>query len=119
MKADKTQFWRSHRAMKSESPRESMATVRSGSAASRARSEESVRHRSMLSRLPDCCASRDEAQISKLQQLGMNCTEEAKLVAMKDYVVKLSRTISRYADTCADLPSAAANDSTTQLRISG
>ncbi|KAI0753275.1 hypothetical protein C8Q80DRAFT_1096117 [Daedaleopsis nitida] len=79
MKADKTQFWRSHRAMKSESPRESMATVRSGSAASRARSEE------------------DEAQISKLQQLGMNSTEEAKLVAMKDYVVKLSRTISSFA----------------------
>ena len=38
MKADKTQFWRSHRSAKVESPRESMATVRqAGSAASRAR----------------------------------------------------------------------------------
>ena len=41
MKADKTQFWRSHRSAKVESPRESMATVRqSGGAVSRARSEE-------------------------------------------------------------------------------
>ena len=44
MKADsKTQFWRSHRSAKTESPRESMATVRqAGGAASRARSDEYV-----------------------------------------------------------------------------
>ena len=44
MKADsKTQFWRSHRSAKTESPRESMATVRqNGGAASRARSDEYV-----------------------------------------------------------------------------
>lgn len=40
---------------------------------------------------------RDEAQISRLQQLGMTSTEEAKLQAMKDYVVKLARAISRRA----------------------
>ncbi|KAI0768204.1 hypothetical protein BD413DRAFT_672415 [Trametes elegans] len=80
MKADKTQFWRSHRPAKSESPRESMATVRqNGSAASRARSEE------------------DEAQITKLQQLGMTSAEEAKLMAMRDYILKLARAIASFA----------------------
>ncbi|KAI0357817.1 hypothetical protein OH77DRAFT_1303761 [Trametes cingulata] len=80
MKADKTQFWRSHRSTKNESPRESMATVRqSGSAASRARSEE------------------DEVQLAKLQQLGMTSVEEAKLMAMRDYVLKLARAISSFA----------------------
>ena len=39
--------------------------------------------------------TRDEAQIAKLQQLGMTSTEEAKLVAMKDYLLKLARAISR------------------------
>ncbi|KAI0364206.1 hypothetical protein BV20DRAFT_1108288 [Pilatotrama ljubarskyi] len=80
MKADKTQFWRSHRSGKTESPRESMTTVRqSGSAASRARSDE------------------DEAQLAKLQQLGMTSVEEAKLMAMRDYVLKLARAISSFA----------------------
>ncbi|RPD52474.1 ARM repeat-containing protein [Lentinus tigrinus ALCF2SS1-7] len=80
MKADKTNFWRSHRSTKSESPRESMASVRqSGTPSSRVRSEE------------------DEAQISRLQQLGMTSTEENKLQAMRDYVVKLARAISSFA----------------------
>ncbi|TBU59830.1 hypothetical protein BD310DRAFT_1038276 [Dichomitus squalens] len=81
MKADsRTQFWRSHRSTKSESPRESVATVRqAGSVASRARSDE------------------DEAQFSKLQQLGMSSTEEAKLLAMRDYILKLARAISSFA----------------------
>ncbi|KAI0327534.1 hypothetical protein GY45DRAFT_1373135 [Cubamyces sp. BRFM 1775] len=80
MKAEKTQFWRSHRSAKVESPRESMATVRqTGSASSRARSEE------------------DEAQIAKLQQLGMTSSEEAKLMSMKDYILKLARAISSFA----------------------
>ena len=39
--------------------------------------------------------NRDEAQMSKLQQLGMNSTEEAKLMAMRDYILKLARAISR------------------------
>ena len=41
--------------------------------------------------------NRDEAQMSKLQQLGMNSTEEAKLMAMRDYILKLARAISRKA----------------------
>ncbi|KAI1788273.1 hypothetical protein LXA43DRAFT_1025990 [Ganoderma leucocontextum] len=81
MKADpKTQFWRSHRSAKTESPRESMTSVRqTGGAASRSRSDE------------------DGAQMSKLQQLGMNSTEEAKLMAMRDYLLKLSRAIASFA----------------------
>ncbi|KAL7284649.1 hypothetical protein ACG7TL_001946 [Trametes sanguinea] len=80
MKADKTQFWRSHRSAKVESPRESMATVRqSGSGPSRARSEE------------------DEVQLAKLQQLGMTSVEEAKLMSMRDYILKLARAISSFA----------------------
>ncbi|OBZ66825.1 putative serine/threonine-protein kinase VPS15 [Grifola frondosa] len=80
MKADKTQFWRGHRSSKSESPRESLATVRqAGTVASRSRSEE------------------DEIQITKLQQLGMTSNEEAKLMAMRDYILKLARAISSFA----------------------
>lgn len=38
---------------------------------------------------------RDEVQFIKLQQLGMTTGEEAKLLAMRDYVLKLARNISR------------------------
>ncbi|KAL4253381.1 Serine/threonine-protein kinase Vps15-like protein [Abortiporus biennis] len=80
MKADKTQFWRSHRSSKTESPRDSMAAVRSaGAASSRTRSEE------------------DETQLMKLQQLGMTSSDEAKLFAMRDYILKLSRAIASFS----------------------
>ncbi|KAI0922943.1 hypothetical protein AcV5_009802 [Taiwanofungus camphoratus] len=84
MKSDKSTFWRSHRSSKSESPRESLATVRqSGTVGTRARSEE------------------DEVQFIKLQQLGMTTGEEAKLLAMRDYVLKLARNISSFASRIA------------------
>ena len=38
---------------------------------------------------------RDEAQLAKLQQLGLTSTEEVKLSAMRDYMLKLGRAISR------------------------
>ncbi|PCH37519.1 hypothetical protein WOLCODRAFT_140908 [Wolfiporia cocos MD-104 SS10] len=77
MKSERSTFWRTHRGSKSESPRESLAAVRSsGSMGSRARTEE------------------DEAQITKLQQLGMNPNEETKLIAMRDYILKLARSIA-------------------------
>jgi len=97
MKADKTSFWKGHRrtSTKVESPRESVISIRkSGSVISRNKSEEFVSSIDLLaSLLIHCC--RDEAQLSKLQQLGMTSTEEAKLVAMKDYILKLARAISR------------------------
>jgi phosphoinositide-3-kinase regulatory subunit 4 len=39
---------------------------------------------------------RDDAQIVKLQQLGMSSAEEAKLVALRDYILKLANAIKRY-----------------------
>lgn len=40
---------------------------------------------------------RDDAQIVKLQQLGMSSAEEAKLVALRDYILKLSNAVKRCA----------------------
>jgi phosphoinositide-3-kinase regulatory subunit 4 len=40
---------------------------------------------------------RDEGHLAKLRQLGMTSTEEAKLVSMRDYIVKLAIAISRCA----------------------
>lgn len=40
--------------------------------------------------------NRDEAQWSKLQNLGMTLADEAKLVAMRDYTLKLANNASRY-----------------------
>jgi hypothetical protein len=44
----------------------------------------------------DVLVCRDEAQLSKLQQLGMTATEETKLLAMRDYILKLANAISRF-----------------------
>ncbi|KAI0080417.1 hypothetical protein K474DRAFT_1589825 [Panus rudis PR-1116 ss-1] len=78
MKSDKAPFWRTHRSTKSDSPRESLAAVRSAGVP-RSRSEE------------------DDAQLAKLQQLGMTSSDEAKLMAMKDYILKLARSVSSFA----------------------
>lgn len=40
---------------------------------------------------------RDEAQLIKLRQLGMTAIEEAKLLVMRDYILKLAAAISRYS----------------------
>lgn len=40
---------------------------------------------------------RDEAQLQKLRQLGMTGSEEAKLMAMRDYIMKLANAISSFA----------------------
>ncbi|KAH8101738.1 hypothetical protein BXZ70DRAFT_970824 [Cristinia sonorae] len=77
MKADKTHFWKTHRAPRSESPRDSLAAVRSaGVVSARSRTDE------------------DEANISKLQQLGMTSGDESKLTSMRDYILKLARGLS-------------------------
>jgi hypothetical protein len=38
---------------------------------------------------------RDEGHLAKLRQLGMSPAEEAKLVSMRDYILKLANAISR------------------------
>lgn len=40
---------------------------------------------------------RDDAQLQKLRQLGMTSSEEAKLMAMRDYIMKLANAISSFA----------------------
>lgn len=42
-------------------------------------------------------------QIAKLQQLGMTPSEEAKLLALRDYIVKLATAISRCFPTFRDM----------------
>ncbi|KAF7343436.1 hypothetical protein MVEN_01776300 [Mycena venus] len=82
MKAEKSTFWRGQRRItsKTESPRESVV---------------SLRKTGTISRNPK--SDEDEAQLSKLQQLGMTSTEEAKLLAMRDYILKLANAISSFA----------------------
>jgi hypothetical protein len=38
---------------------------------------------------------RDEVQLLKLQNLGMTSADEAKLTAMRDYILKLANNASR------------------------
>ncbi|KAG1795617.1 uncharacterized protein HD556DRAFT_1471709 [Suillus plorans] len=83
MKAEKTSFWRGHRrpASKVESPRESIVSMRKGgnTTIGRNKSEE------------------DEVQLLKLQNLGMTSADEAKLTAMRDYILKLANNASSFA----------------------
>ncbi|CAK5279344.1 unnamed protein product [Mycena citricolor] len=78
MKADKSTFWRGQRrvAAKTESPRESVMALRKG----------------VIGRNP-----KDEVHFAKLQALGLSSTEETKLVAMRDYILKLANAISSFA----------------------
>ncbi|GJE86329.1 Pkinase-domain-containing protein [Phanerochaete sordida] len=75
--ADKSVFWRTQRAVKTDSPKDSLASVRPN-AASRSRNEE------------------DETQMTKLQQLGMTTMDESKLHAMRDFISKLARNIASF-----------------------
>ncbi|KAG2073960.1 hypothetical protein BDR04DRAFT_1179492 [Suillus decipiens] len=84
MRAEKTTFWRGHRrpASKMESPRESIVSMRKGGSTAgigRNKSEE------------------DEVQLLKLQNLGMTSADEAKLTAMRDYILKLANNASSFA----------------------
>ncbi|PFH53431.1 hypothetical protein AMATHDRAFT_187356 [Amanita thiersii Skay4041] len=74
MKADKASFWRALRRgnAKVESPRESVISIRKQSGSISRKSEE------------------DESHLSKLQQLGMTPGEEQKLMALRDYIIKLA-----------------------------
>jgi len=82
MKSSQSQFWRSHRKLvnKIESPKEAVGSMRRvGKVGARTvtRSEE------------------DDAQLQKLEQLGMSQLEEVKLVALKDHISKSANSINR------------------------
>ncbi|KAJ1301055.1 hypothetical protein OPQ81_003473 [Rhizoctonia solani] len=83
MKSDKSAFWRGQTSkLKSnkESPKELVSNMRG----------------SVVLPRPGSKGDEDEAQIVKLQQLGMTSTEEAKLVALRDYILKLANTIKSF-----------------------
>ena len=40
-------------------------------------------------------ASSDETQLTRLQQMGMNQIEEGKLLALRDYILKLAYATAR------------------------
>ena len=59
--------------------------------------------------------NRDDAQITRLQQLGMNQFEEAKLLALRDYIIKLAHATARCVFIISSLT---ASDFVLQLRES-
>ncbi|KAJ8472505.1 hypothetical protein ONZ45_g16629 [Pleurotus djamor] len=81
MKSDKSAFWRGgRRAMaRTETPRESMIAMKKTGSLSTRRSDD------------------DEAQLKKLQALGLTSTEESKLSAMRDYILKLANATSSFS----------------------
>ncbi|KAF5350674.1 hypothetical protein D9756_008730 [Leucocoprinus leucothites] len=81
MKGDKTGFWRGPRKTnKTESPRESVVSLRKGNGSiAKFKSDE------------------DEAQIGKLQQLGMTSSDEVKLMVMREYISKLANATSSFS----------------------
>ncbi|CAE6470635.1 unnamed protein product [Rhizoctonia solani] len=77
MKSDKSAFWRGQTSkLKSnkESPKELVSNMRNSAVLPR----------------PGSKGDEDEAQIVKLQQLGMTSVEEAKLVALRDYILNFT-----------------------------
>ncbi|KAF9254440.1 hypothetical protein L218DRAFT_1082334 [Marasmius fiardii PR-910] len=99
-KADKASFWRGSRraaASRIESPRASVTSIRrTGTSITKNISEE------------------DEAHVLKLQQLGMTPSEEAKLLAMKDYILKLANAQSSFASRSSLEP-----DTEISLKVTG
>ncbi|KEP55073.1 phosphoinositide 3-kinase regulatory subunit 4 [Rhizoctonia solani 123E] len=83
MKSDKSAFWRGQTSkLKSnkESPKELVSNMRN----------------SVVLPRPSSKGDEDDTQIVKLQQLGMASTEETKLVALRDYILKLANTIKSF-----------------------
>ncbi|KAF7292927.1 hypothetical protein MIND_01191800 [Mycena indigotica] len=94
MKSDKSSFWRGQRRVPSrnESPRESVLSLRKTGTVSRGpKSDE------------------DDAQFAKLQQLGMTSTEEVKLLAMREYIIRLANATSSFASRVSFEPEADKN----------
>ena len=102
MKADKSAFWRGPRrgVNKVESPRESVISMRkTGSIGiARNKSEELVfNNLPMWTIVDDGQLIRDEMHLMKLQQLGMTPSDESKLLAMREYILKLANATSSFA----------------------
>ncbi|KAH7106720.1 ARM repeat-containing protein [Auriculariales sp. MPI-PUGE-AT-0066] len=87
MKTPDSPFW-SAGATKSK-PTSKMDVARDGLAGNRR--PESLSKRAAGPRSPD-----DDTQLARLQQMGMNQIEEGKLLALRDYIVKLSRATASF-----------------------
>ncbi|KAF8579068.1 ARM repeat-containing protein [Ramaria rubella] len=85
MKADKTHFWKSQ-STKSKSYSPKSETAKEGLSKGR---------KPGGSRPPP--TEEDELNIAKLQKLGMTAGDEAKLLALRDYMIKLANVISSFA----------------------
>ncbi|CAE7123924.1 unnamed protein product [Rhizoctonia solani] len=83
MKSDTSAFWRGQTSkLKSnkESPKELVSNMRN----------------SVVLPRPGPKGDEDDTQITKLQQLGMTPAEETKLLALRDYILKLANTIKSF-----------------------
>ncbi|EAU84150.2 other/VPS15 protein kinase [Coprinopsis cinerea okayama7 len=100
MKADRSVFWSRPRrgGSKTESPRESVISVRKAGTGNLAknRSEE------------------DEVHINKLQQLGLTSSDESKLLAMRDYILKLANATASFSSRLSYEPDTGKN-----LKVTG
>ena len=98
VKADKSTFWKGYRRGGNkgdiQSPKDSISAVRKSPGIIQRKSEECVPYGFFLV-VSYKDFRRDEVQLTKLQQLGMTPNEEAKLLAMRDYIWKLAQAISR------------------------
>ncbi|KAI6038614.1 hypothetical protein EDC04DRAFT_2896147 [Pisolithus marmoratus] len=85
MTAERTSFWRSNRkpaVAKAESAKESIMLMRKGGS---------------TNVVPRRWTEEDEAQLQKLQNLGMTPADEAKLQAMRDCILKVAANASSFA----------------------
>ncbi|KAG9029158.1 Serine/threonine-protein kinase [Tulasnella sp. JGI-2019a] len=84
MKGDKSQFWKGSlgrsKSTKSDYGKDAMASMKRSTSIG-----------SSKTGLPR--SEEDAIQIAKLQQLGMTASDEVKLVAMRDYILKLANAI--------------------------
>ena len=82
MKADRNSFWtRPKRSSKLESPRESVISMKKVGTGSISRNK----------------TEQDDEHVSRLQQLGLTSSDESKLLAMRDYILRLANAQSRSA----------------------
>ncbi|KAF9007713.1 hypothetical protein BDZ89DRAFT_1144434 [Hymenopellis radicata] len=100
MRADKSAFWKGAHRSNKDTPRESIMSLRKSTSA-----------------MPKSRSDDDEAQIVKLQQLGMTQSDEAKLLAMRDYITKLANAISSFASRLSCDPETEVNLKTIANRL--
>ena len=103
MRAENSQFWKGPRKTisRSDSLKENAAHMRKGTRASiriTPRSEEYVWRDSVCGNNADkVIILRDDLQLQKLQQLGMNSSEEGKLLSLRDHISKSASATNRFA----------------------